>query len=162
MNRNPGITTGVTAGIIVLALLFIIWSNWSSSSVGGATGGKSYYTEDDGVTYFADDNTKIPPFDHNGKQAVRAYVFQCKGGKPFVQYLERYTPDAKTKLEANRTKKTPDIGLLEGINFEGLEVKKAKAPADKWIKQSSPAYAQIVQPKCPDGDASQIISVMPD
>ena len=164
MNKNPGITTGVNARIIVLALLAIIWSNWGGSGAVGAGGGvgKSFFSDDDGATWFPDDASKIPPFKHNGKDAYRAYVFQCKGGKPFVQYLERYTPQAQAKLEANRKKKSPDVGLLEGINYDGLEVKKAKAPAEKWVKQTSPTFVQITQPKCPDGDSTQIIAVIPD
>jgi hypothetical protein len=88
LNQNPGITTGVTAGIIIIALGFIIWQSTRSDRPSLPT--KMYYTDDDGATKFSDDITKVPPFDHKGKPAVRARVFTCDGGKnQFVADLDR-------------------------------------------------------------------------
>ena len=58
-------------------------------------------TVDDGATYFPDDANKIPPFTKDGKEAVRARVFSCDGGKTkYVAYLERITPKAKAAIDA--------------------------------------------------------------
>ena len=99
LNKNPSITTGVTIGIIVIALLAIVWQMWSSRP--NINNIKSFYTVDDGKTWFEDQATKNPPFDYKGSPAYRAYVFKCgDSGKPFVAYMERFTPDALKKLEA--------------------------------------------------------------
>ena len=58
-----------------------------------------FFTDDDGKTWFPDDAKRVPPFDRNGKPAVRAHVYKC-GGKTFVNHMERYTPEAKKKVEA--------------------------------------------------------------
>ena len=44
-------------------------------------------------------NHTLPPFDHDGKQAVRAFVFRCEGGKPFVAYLLRYKEGSQNQIE---------------------------------------------------------------
>src|SRR5690554_2534860 len=49
LNQNPGITTGVTAGIIVLALIFIVISMFSSNRPPRYD--NYYFTVDDGATY---------------------------------------------------------------------------------------------------------------
>jgi hypothetical protein len=164
LNENPRITTGATAGIIVIALGFIIYQ-----LVGG--GGpdipdEAWYTVDDGETFFADDINKIAPFDHEGKQALRAQVFTCDGGTTkFVAYLERYTPEAKSKLEEARSKgadAAPDPALWETVAMGGMEVKKPKDPNAPWVKQMDyQKAAEIMQPKCPDGSTTNIEPVLP-
>ncbi len=47
-----------------------------------------------------DDLDKVVPFDHGGKPAVRAMVFRCKNGKPFVAYLQRYSEAVEAKIAA--------------------------------------------------------------
>lgn len=174
INQNQGITTGVTVGVIVLALIFIIWQ-----LVGGNSRGtiptQAFFTIDDGKTWFADDINKLPPFDHEGKQAVRAIIFKCKGGKPFVGHLERYTPEAKAQIEKMRESMKnmskdgkggpmmPPPGPMMGdITFSGMEVKAAGAPDNTWVKMADFQKAQeITKIKCPDGDSSEIQPVVP-
>src|SRR6476661_5482886 len=64
LNQNPKIVTGVTAAIIVIALVFIFWpsSGGASGDGSGATGvGKAFYSSDDGQHWFQDDVHKLPP-----------------------------------------------------------------------------------------------------
>jgi hypothetical protein len=119
---------------------------------GGMSGvaGDSYYTVDDGATYFVDSRTKNPPFDHDGKQAVRAHLFVC-GGKKVVGYLERYTPDALQALEevkqSRMSGKPPaNIQRLQTLGTTGTELKKPGA-AEKWVRAS--AAMRVF--RCPDG-----------
>ena len=161
LNENPRITTGITVGIIVVVLAWILWP--SAGGVGGGGGGvvsEAFYTIDDGKNYFADDATKIPPFKKDDKDAVRAVVYKC-GGKTFVNHLERYTPDAQQKLTAIYTKGGPeatDPSLLEPIRDSGLEV---KSPGDKeWVKVTDPKAQAVLKPKCP-GDGADLERVMP-
>ena len=161
LNDNPRIAAGATAEVILIALGFIGYNLF-----GGGTEipTESCYTVDDGATYFADDITKIAPFDKDGQQAVRCHVFTCGGGEPFVAYLERYTPEAKIKMEEMRTKgpeAMPDPATMD-LTMNGVEVKKPRDPEAKWIKRMDfQKAAEIMQPKCPDGSMTNIEPVLP-
>lgn len=162
LNKNPGITTGVTAAIILIALVFIIWQAGGGGGVGAAQA-KSFYSVDDGKTFFVDDAEKIPPFEHEGKTAVRAHVYTCDDGKTKqVAYLERYTDQAKKVMEKMRSGEVTDqqIMAMEEIQMTGILVK-APGTGDKgWVRQIDQAASAIVTPKCPEG--AQIRWVMPE
>lgn len=169
LNQNPAITTGVTIGIIVIALGFIVWQIIGGDGSPNAVT-EMYYTTDDGANYFADDANKLSPFQHEGKEAVRCYVFTCDDRKTqFVAYLERLTPDAKKKMEAameaqkkadpNNQGGPPPVDT-EYIAQEGTEVKKPGAP--KWVRRNSTEGEKVIQPTCPDGKNDKLNIVLPN
>src|SRR5947207_15826357 len=90
-------TTIATIAIIVIALGIIIWQMMPDRPARVMT--KSYFTTDDGKTYFEDSADKVAPFDKDGKEAVRAHVFKCGQGAPFVGYLEKLDPKVKQRLD---------------------------------------------------------------
>jgi hypothetical protein len=152
LNENRSITVGAMIGIIVLAIIWILWYSMGSSTPGGgsASAFKAYYTDDDGKTWFADDTNKTPPFDHNGKKAVFCYVYKCgENGKPFAAYLERYTEAGKKiREDMIRNKNTDPVAMEEGAP------KEVKAPGTGdagWMKQTDPRVNALRVPKCPDG-----------
>ena len=121
---------------------------------GGPGEGKAYFTTDEGKTFFADRNTKLPPFDKDGKPAYRAHVFRC-GGNRVVGYLSRYRPEAIAALEeaaaARGTGKPPrNPAALAAVGTYGLELKR---PGDAaWVNQADTARATAVRFfRCPDG-----------
>jgi hypothetical protein len=163
LNENPKLVTGVTVGLIVIILGWIIISSFGGSAPGrGASAGaaKAYFSDDDGKTYFADDARKVAPFDHNGKQAVKANVYRCNG-KEFVNHLERYTPEMRKKAEeamaGDRSVKDPTI--MATVQQQGLEVKR---PGDKdWTKLSAGQKAMaIITPQCPGGGNPETLEVV--
>jgi hypothetical protein len=173
LNENPAITTGVTIGIIAIAIIFIGWQVFGGSGA-GAPITEAYYTTDENATgdaavkaLFTDKADRIPPFDHNGKPAFRAHVFTCDGGKTkWITHLQRFTPEAKKKLEevqANAGKQptadnTP--GVMEQLYMTGMEVK--KPGAGPWVKQSDfQKSSEITAVRCPDGKADNIEAVLP-
>lgn len=118
-----------------------------------------YFTVDDGATWFADSLDQIPPFTKDGKEAVRAYIFRCGKGKPFVAYLERYRPEAKKLIEEARMKARqnpeapPDPALHAKLMGGGVEVKKPNDPSP-WVQQRDfQRYSQVVQIKAPAGES---------
>lgn len=126
-----------------------------------------YFTVDDGATWFADNIEQIPPFMKDGKEAVRAYIFKCGDAKPFVAYLERYTPEAKKMLEEARVKMrqnpqaSPDPALY-AMAMGAAEVKKPNDPGP-WAQQRDPDnYSRVVVIKPPDGQSiNDLEPVMP-
>lgn len=107
----------------------------------------SYYSIDDGKTYFIDDGARMPPFDHDGSPAVRCYVYQCKSGM-FVGYLEKYTDELLKNLNTPFDPKNRGPG--GPVDFrDGTLVKKS---GDKdWVKKYSARGQAIQKVQCPDG-----------
>lgn len=168
LNQNPAIATGGTAGIIIIALIFILWQTIGGSG-GSASGGgdESYFTVDDGKTFFADSNKLVAPFDKDGKQAYQAFVYSCDGGSTkFVGYLKRYTTAAKAKIEeSHKNPNQTDPTLWETLEMSGAEYRKPGDPEGKWINQAGKdGYAQwsrVVSVKCPDGKTDTLEPVLP-
>ena len=162
LNENPRITTGITVGIIVVMLALLLWPRGGGGrGIGGSSSPQTFFTIDDGHTWFPDDAKKIPPFKKDGKDAVLAIVYRC-GGKTFVNHMQRYTPDAQKKLEAIYAKGDAaganDPSIIGPIREAGMEV---KSPDGKdWVKMTDPKAQDVVKPKCA-GDGSDLEVVVP-
>jgi hypothetical protein len=164
LNRNPSIATGITLAAIVLVVAFIIYSQ-SQSSPSGKEPTKAFYTTDEGKHWFVDDIGKLPPFDHDGKEAVRAVLFRCGNGDPFVGYLERYTAETRQQLEDARsgstgTKSPQYMRSLVIAEKMGKELKK---PGDtQWIRLlDEQNRSRVLQIKCPEGQSGVPVPVTP-
>jgi hypothetical protein len=155
ITQNSRVGTTAAAALILVAITITALQMRSVSLPPGPT--QAFFTVDDGKTWFADDVATLPPFDKDGKQAVRAYVYRCADGTQFVNYLERYTPHAKQALE-NAGTPSPDhkapgnLAAIQNAYTGGREVKR---PGDKkWIDAGDfRAAAQIMAVKCPNGSA---------
>jgi len=144
LNKNPAITTGLLIGAVVLVIGFIFLRSYGGGPDAPLGASKAFFTIDDGKTYFADDASKIPPFQKDGKEAVRAHVYSCDG-KPMVVYLQRFTPEAKKRLEAAANNKAGP-STMAPVQFTGIEV---KAPGGKdWVGQNDEKAIAIMKPQC--------------
>jgi hypothetical protein len=163
LNQNPAITTGVTIGIIVVVLV-IIFLQLRGPGAGGAAFTKAFYSvNEDGSDWFVDDITKDAPFDHNGKQAHRVYLFTCDGGKTkFVGYMERFTKAGLEKINKAKADaaagKQADIGDLDMLREMEVEV---KGPKTGWIRRADPRAGEVMNIKCPDGTQNNLDVVFP-
>ena len=157
LNENPAYTTGGTIAIIVIALGFIVWQLIPTRQ---SVPTKAYFSDDDGATYFADDIKNIAPYDHNGKPAVKAYVFKCSGGSKFVGYLEKYAPAARQRLVSAQDKPANMVDpAMQMAAASGLLVK--KPGAGNWVSERQmPAYQAVIAVKCPDG-SGDVEPIMP-
>ena len=167
INEKPGLTTAATAGIILIAILFIGWQSCSGGGEGSVMSDKAFFTVDDGKTFFVDKSSNIPPYQKDGKVAVRAQVFTCDDGKTkFVGYLEMYTMQDKAMLEAvaqgQTNKGAPTPMPMPYMAGQPL-VKKPGMP--NWVPigpQTSTMYQQVVSVKCPDGSTEKLSRVFPE
>jgi hypothetical protein len=160
LNENPAITTRVTLVVLLFAIGIIVWQLLPPPKQIP----KDFYTIDDGKTTFVDNAAKYPPFLHDGKPAVRARVFTCDGKVNFVAWLERFSPQARNKLE--QAAKAPHDSNSEintaDIESAGLQVKLPGVPDNEWTTQSNlEKYTTITNPKCPDGKDQSPSPVMP-
>lgn len=154
INRKPWVAL-LVIGAAIAAMFFL--TNRSEPIQG------VQYSVDDGKTFFVGE-PRATPFEHEGKEAVRAMICSCDGGKTtFVGYLMRYKPEARAKVEAMIKSRT--TGLISGAEV--------KRPGDKeWVSDSGPvgqrpdakaaagtrSYQSIVDVKCPDGSPALFIN----
>jgi len=149
INENPKPYIIGASVVIVLALVVIIWSMVGGGGPAAGDSGKAYFSEDDGASTFeagyeklGDPNFKGP----NGKEAVLARMYQYPGEKPFVAYLESYTPAGKEKLteyyKDPKNKGTPPPDAQ--VELERL-IK--KPGAGNWLKYGDAGEVLTLQPK---------------
>jgi hypothetical protein len=79
----------IIAGVVVIAL--------ELRGNNGKPPAESFFTTDDGKTWFVDSSSQLAPFDHDGVPAVRCYVFKCNSGK-FAGLLEKYNDATRAHL----------------------------------------------------------------
>ena len=146
LNEKPGLTTAVTAGVVVLALIYIVYSVWPSNPSARIAPSQAYFTSDLGKTYQAKPADALYALDDAGKaDNVRAWVFKWPDqDQPFVAFLERVSPDlAKQHNETQAGDKPVDpmqLLMAEG-SVEGHYV--ARPGEDSWFDKSSPQGQQI-------------------
>jgi hypothetical protein len=145
VNRNQLLTGAIIAAVLLLSIVLVIYRVTGS----GAGVGKAYYTDDDGQSLFADSASRLPPFQRDGREAVRAVVLTCDGGHGrFIGWLEKYTPEAQAAYERQGADSSPSRAMM-GPMASGVLVKK---PGDSlWVSQQDPRYLRIVGIVCPDG-----------
>ncbi|HEX8340209.1 MAG TPA: hypothetical protein VF624_04805 [Tepidisphaeraceae bacterium] len=156
LKEKPAIGFAVTAAFVLIAVLVLARTYWPEEQ---ADLSRAFYTIDDGQTWFTDSATKVAPFDYNGKTAVVAHVYNyANGSKEFCAYLAKFTPEAKTKLEAAitdaaRAGKPPESVSLYGdrsFMSNGVLVKPA-GPGGEWVPYGDPKAKPLFAVRAPDG-----------
>ncbi len=152
LNEHPRLAAGVITGVVALAVGLVVVQVLGARQRFPTSLPKAFYSDDDGKTFFALGTENVAPFDHKGKQAVMAYVYECDG-KRFVGYLERYTPEAREKL----------IGKKSFTPQDQINGRELKRPGDAtWVKSGDlAAVAKVIDVKCPGGGAAAPEPVAP-
>lgn len=153
LNRKPALVARITTVVILFAVVVAVW--YAVPRKQHPAGSLRFFSDDDGNSWFADDYNRVPPFMHDGKEAVFAKVYQQgSDGKPFVAYLEKYTDEARQKVVENRQKGPPKPGAMtakgEPSRSSGLLVKKPHQGA--WVDEQSPDGIEIRRITAPDGN----------
>lgn len=141
LNQHPYVAIGGGGVIVAMAIGLIVVQVMATRHTYPAAAPDSYFTVDDGKTFFAASSTNVPPFDYNGQQAVSAYVFQC-GGQKFVGYMERFNTKFHDFVVAHG--RTPEA------NKYGRELKR---PGDaKWLQSGDlEKEGELEDIHCPSG-----------
>ena len=165
LNQNTRLGFGIGAGIVVVALL-IISLQLMAAKPSLAKQKVAFYTDDNGKTFFTDDVQKVVPFDHNGKQAYLADVFQCADGKQFVGLMYRHTPGGRSEMEnyisQNMAAQDKDGLFLQQLAYRGMDVKRAGAGDKAWTRNDQTLNDTIrASVKCGSGGGVATL-VIPD
>jgi hypothetical protein len=149
MNNSKWIALSVAVIFFTAAGVIAAYSMWPTQpSVHGAQG---FYTDDGGKTYFRDSLYKFSPFDHDGKTAYGAMVYAYGKGE-FVAYEFRFTPAAKSRLEAAYAKGKAEGNLSSvarllaepDISLGGCEIK--MRGTDQWIPRAVSPHPHVAAP----------------
>jgi len=144
INSKKSVGIGISILFLIVAVIILAYSMLPAHRI---KGDKTFFTDDDGQTWFLDSVYLTPPFDHNGKTAVRAMIYSYDhGNKTFCAYLTRYTADAKKRLDdaiakaASAGKPPSSVGLFSDreLNSTGVEVK-TPGPGHSWAVKDTPA-----------------------
>ncbi|MCY2953607.1 MAG: hypothetical protein NTU53_16755 [Planctomycetota bacterium] len=145
LNENPLVAGSLVGVVVILAGVWIYLQNRSPSLTPAAAAKSTFYTEDDGKTYFPGDYANLAKDfkGPKGKDAVRAYVFRHGKGDPFVAYMEKYAPAGKQALAtfysdpANQQKPPPPEVFVESL---------VKTPGQKaWVSMKDRAQASPIR-----------------
>jgi hypothetical protein len=150
----------VVGAILLLAMAAVVFYRVNSSGM-PAPLTSGYYSDDDGKTWFKDEAGKICPYDHEGKQAVRAYVFQYGNGAPFIGYLGRLSDNARKQAEdLKKQPLTAETGqALTGLLNSALQIKR---PGDaKWQLAASSGGSAVLNLVPPPGINGELNAVDP-
>jgi hypothetical protein len=147
--QKIGAVIKITAAVLLIAAAVLIWHSYNAAPK--SQGMQEFFSDDDGTTWFADDGTKVAPFDHNGKQAVLVKVYQSKNGKKFVGYMKKFTDEARAKImHTQQTRELrPGPSEFKGTPSSGLLVKKPHAA--EWVPEMDPKAQAVLKITCPDG-----------
>ena len=146
INRHPSIAV-VPATVAVAAAGLMYFLTVRAGTAHASSGIKSFYTIDDGKTWFKDEMAQAFPFDHHGKLAYRVQVFRCGNGKPFAGYLESYPEDVKSQIESAGTDWNARFTVMQSASDRLL----VKRPGDAtWISLRHNDYMTITRPVCGD------------
>src|SRR5439155_4684546 len=124
LNQKPAVAAAVAGGAIIVTVA-IAWAVWPGRGGDGDARDRpaqAFFSSDDGKSWFPDDARKVAPFQKDGKEVLRAYVYKCADGKLFVACLARFTPRAKSELEAiyaRGTDQQHDL-IIRQIELEGM------------------------------------------
>ena len=167
LNKNPGLTTGITAAVIGIAIIYILWGVVFSGPSTANAPSQAYYTVDDGKNWFTDDINKAVPFTKDGAEAVRVHLYTCDEGKTRIPvYMEKYTDNGKKIFEEmNKPNTTPNPGAIMAAQDKLMRETLIKKPGDaKWYRQQNPGSgAVLAQNICAGKEtATGPVEVFPD
>jgi hypothetical protein len=159
INAKKSLGYGLSIAFILVAASVLAYTQWPEHRFAGKT---SFYSDDDGQTWFIDSIYKSTPFDHNGKQAYRAVIYSCENGKTkFCAYLMRDRPEDKKRLDdavaqaAQQGNPPSSVALFEdkGI-INDMEIKQP-GPGHDWVPSlSSKATNEINTSLAPHADGT--------
>jgi hypothetical protein len=116
----------------------------------------TYYSDDDGTTWFEGPIFKITPFDHDGREAVGAMIYRANGRK-YVGYLTRFSKKGTEifqRLQPKAAGGANSVSILAPM-FADMTLQEVKlpGPGHPWVNMRSMEARPIVTPpNSPSGD----------
>lgn len=149
----------VMVAVVLIAIGAALWVSYSQATGGTRNPSEAYYTIDEGKTWFAGPLTEAPPFQKDGKEAVRVVLYECNG-EQFVGYIEKL--DARSKEVLDKLIKVRESGQPAG----NLLTQAQNAMSNGWVRKL-PGESEwghrgsMFEPeiKCPDSDKRAVRAI---
>jgi hypothetical protein len=162
MKEKSNITLIGAVAFVLLGAVLLARAYWPEKK---ANLEQTFYSDDDGATWFSDSLFKVAPFTRNGKTAVGAQIYTYQDGKKqFCGYLTKFAPDAKAQLDAvlsdaqSRGQAPGSVGLYRNHDFMNRSVLvKAPGPNNPWLSSDDPRSQAIRSVHSPDGSEIDIL-----
>jgi hypothetical protein len=161
LRQNKKVMIGGAIGFLVLASFSMAYQLWPRKHYSQTL---AYFSDDDGKSWFLDDADNVPPFDHDGKQAVRATIYSYdNGSKKFCGCLMQFGPKAHKAIEAAIAKgATADPPLspqaiMFGQDFAGAQEIKKPDSDERWRSPSDPKAIDALRVQSPDGSPIDLV-----
>lgn len=165
--RYPSVGGGIGAVLLIAAVAMAVRSLTAGEPANHKE--NTYYSDDDGSSYFAGQATDCEDLARRAKPAYVASVYSCDGagGHPYVAYLSRQTPDAladvakaeakvkelrsKYEFNDNRVSEAQIAVAAARRRAEATAEVKRPGTANHWVRSASPEGIELTNVKCPDG-----------
>lgn len=159
LERNPAGSKAIAVAIIVICgVAIFLQNNRSRPAAANVAVGKAFFSDDDGKTWFLDDASKFPPFDHEGATAYRAIVFRCKSGVPFVGFLAKYSAGQIAQLHDDARRNPGMPPRMQVTAPHDLR----KPGQSHWITNSKSSMTGYPDVPCPDGSGNAVLLMPTD
>jgi len=158
INKNP--TVGTVAALLIIG--FGLWVVLRQTAAPATEPRLSvFYSADDGKTFFKDSIGKPLPFEHEGKPAVRAYVFTPDGGATrVVGVLEKHSLELHKEFIAAGQDIARQGNAVAAAGPAGILLKRPGEPT--WVRADDPKALQIRNFKGLPGAAMVLVSPADD
>lgn len=147
ISESPVIIVGMLFGLAVFGCVLYVLIK--SPNLGTPVKTFSYYTIDDGASFFPDDRPLSTPFQKDGKNAILAAVFTCDSNRTqFCGYLVKQAP-APANTVVGKSVAPGQTRMMKYI----------KKPGDtEWIPESDHDNWTAIESsvKCPEGAGEPI------
>jgi hypothetical protein len=165
LNEKKSLSTGGAILLFVVAGAYLAYTQWPQRL---PKGDEAFYTVDDGQTWFTGSIYQAPPFDYDGKTAVRAMVYSYDHGhRTFCPFVERYDSTMKRQLddavaEAKRAgKPLSSVSLFNAPGTEAHEEIKLSGSGHQWVSRGKVNDAAKVLGSIKSPDGSDVDLVIP-
>ncbi len=150
---DPRVVLSIGIGLLVILCITVTVMSLKQPKFTGSR--QAWFSVNDGQTYFPETDRQVVPFDYDGRQAVRAHVYRCGSGKPFVGFLHKFSEAARKKLEEFRSNPANNNRRPPPELMSQLLVKK---PGGEWVPERDRIKAgEIKNVRGPKGeDATEI------
>lgn len=154
-------TLSISAAVVVCVFALVLIFRQLHEAVPHKPGlpSKTFYSDDDGKTWFLDEYMKITPFDHNGRPAYKVVVYRCNGGMPAVAYLEKFSDSQRVALKGISP---ADVRVYTSTFMSFQDALDVKRPgSNRWLSVESRGYIDAKIVTCPDGTVKGLTFVSP-
>ena len=158
MNDNPAVVGGVVAGLVVLVLALVFWPKGSNDDFVPVGVKGTYFTEDNGKTFFVAPPGSIPGETKGpgGKPAFVAKVWQYPGEERQVGWVEHFTPTGLAAIKQFYSDPANKDKPIDAASQEGEKLVR-RPGSDQWVRYGTEVSWKIMNSPQKNGQHASMV-----